>query len=124
MANKYILDEGRPILMNDLFMWGKWFEDSGEERLVKQTQVGPFHVATYFTGIDYRMEDDAGEPLLWETSVVPSMGDVIEPHTNRYTSREEAKTLHDAWVNCALEAARVKTPNVEAVAYDDEGAKK
>ena len=61
----YILIGQSPVEEPDLLKWAEWFETA--DRVVAQTDVGPYVVSTIFLGIDHQF--GKGPPLLFETMV-------------------------------------------------------
>ena len=81
--------DGRtPIPCDDAMEWGRWFEDA--DRVVFQTQVGPYQVSTVFLGLDHSFHE-GGLPVLWETMVFGPQDDEM---MTRYTSYDDAIAGH------------------------------
>lgn len=77
----YILNsEGEPVPVEDVLLWGKWFETA--DRIVAQTEV-PGGVM-------------GGPPVLWET--MGFMDGNSDHETDRYTSYADAVKGHQAIV--------------------------
>lgn len=66
-GGQYILVGQTPVPCDDLMEWALWFEDA-QHRVVRLTQVGPWHVSTIFLGLDHRFFGK-GPPILFETMV-------------------------------------------------------
>lgn len=106
MSGKYILDKnGEPKLLYRetrrlnlpmLHKWGKWFEGSRKERVVKQEMVGKYWVSTIFLSLDHSWGE--GPPILWETMVFAGKsgrGKPVEDMQARCAGgREQAETMH------------------------------
>jgi hypothetical protein len=91
--NKYILNEqGVPVVEPDLFKWGKWFQDSFDQRRVKQEMVGDLKVSTVFLGLDHSR--GKGPPALWETMVFAKGSSMHLDFDRCSGSREQAEAMH------------------------------
>ena len=98
MTGKYILEDGQPKLIDDVLLWGRWFEDHPNERRVAITYLSCLmgsrerFVSTVFLGLDHGY-GESEKPVLWESLDFPE----YETMT-RYTSREDAIAGHWAMV--------------------------
>jgi len=67
MTDKYILKGKKPIPIDDVLEWGKWFETA--KRIVKQeTLKNGLWVSTVFLGLDHNFLNK-GKPILFETMI-------------------------------------------------------
>ena len=66
MSIYYILEGKTPVLA-DLITWAKWFETSGDIRIVAKTEVGSTTVSTVFLGLDHSF--GVRPPMLFETMI-------------------------------------------------------
>lgn len=77
----YILVGGQPVPC-DLPMWAQWF-GSGDQHMVKKTQVGDVKVSTVFLGLDHNYSP-TGPPLIFETMV---FGGKMDQEEWRYSTK-------------------------------------
>jgi hypothetical protein len=92
MNDKYILDaSGKPVPEPDLLAWGKWFQDNGQQRIVKKDKIGDSTVSTVFLGLDHNFAPD-GPPLIWETMVFE--GPMAHEMDRCSGNREQAEAMH------------------------------
>jgi len=110
--DKYILNNNdEPILCNDIFEWGKWFENSWPQRQVDKTIVGNHVVSTVFLAIDHNYTGH-GNPVLYETMVFTDYYgeflEIEEEHehcsTWRVSTKDEAVKVHKQVVDALLKA--------------------
>lgn len=95
------LDElGEPVPCEDLMEWSAWFEDSGDKRVVAQTQVRDCMVSTVFLGLDHSFSPDA-PPVLFETMI---FGGPLDGEQTRYSTRAAAHRGHAEHVERARRA--------------------
>ncbi len=99
-AKFYILKNGRPVLVRDVAVWGRWFDSSFESRVVEQTIVGgKYKVSTVFLGLDHNFSGE-GRPILFESMVFTADGmktsDVLD--IRRYSTLGKAKQGHFEYV--------------------------
>ena len=89
---KYILKGHKPVKVEDVLEWEKWFETA--DRVVKQETLsdGKF-VSTVFLGLDYNFRT-IGKPLLFETMVFNEEGNYTDLDVDRYPTWEEAEKGH------------------------------
>lgn len=89
--NKFILaEDGRtPVMENDIFIWGRWFEKNNDKRIVARNETVQGRVSTVFLGLDHSF--DGGTPVLWETMV---FGGELDGEQDRYVSYEDAIAGH------------------------------
>lgn len=122
---QYILnEEGTPVDCPNILKWGRWMEAGN--RVVKQTEIGRYHVSTVFLGIDHsfglkrmlaRGQEQGELPslVLWETMIFvtdhtedePDMSQMNLPKDlsfwqERHTSRAEAMAGHVRAVDACL----------------------
>ena len=108
MSDKYILnDAGEPVKVDDVAVWGQWFQGSAEQRRVALTELAPeIRISTVFLGADHGWRP--GEPpILYETLV---FGGELDGQMDRYGTRDEAVAGHEAMVERARAALRGDTP--------------
>ena len=99
MSDKYILVDGEPVMEPDLMRWAQWFEESGDERIIEQTELGEVRVSTVFLGLDHRFGEGLN-PILWETMI---FGGPHDGYQERFASREDAVLGHKIAVDLASE---------------------
>jgi len=100
----YVLDaDGRPLGIEDVLVWARWFED--HDRRVAMDMVGDVRVSTVFLGIDHNWLL-GGPPVLWETMI---FGGPHDGEMWRYASREAAEAGHAATVEAERVAAAGQT---------------
>lgn len=92
--NNYILKDGEPVVCEDIVEWARWYEKSGDQRIVGRTNTPKGDVSTVFLGLDH--SHGGGPPVLWETMV---FGGLLSDECERYTSLEDAKSGHARWVH-------------------------
>ena len=87
---KYILNaDGQPQPMDDLLTWAQWM-GTGDNKIVRRDDVGPYRVVTTFLGMDqYPHEGD--DPFLWDTMVY---GGKFDRECERYASKADAEAGH------------------------------
>ena len=131
----YILDEkGEVKEVDDLLVWGKWFQENGDKRVIARTEVGDYFVSTVFLGLDYNFARNfagltGGEdrtPILFETMVfenelttVTVFGKTRERHKeldldgtmDRYHTKEEAIKGHTEMVKLVEKIQKEKPKN-------------
>jgi hypothetical protein len=98
MIHHYTLNEmGEPVAEPDLLTWARWFEASGDRRIVRQEMVGDSRVSTVFLGLDHSFGYGAGSlPVLWETMV---FGGALDREGERCAgNREQAEAMHERMV--------------------------
>lgn len=85
---QYILRGKRPVEVDDMLTWGRWFESA--DRHVGETQISKYvKVSTVFLGIDHGFDEDV--PILFETMI---FGGEHDDYTERYTTWEDAEVGH------------------------------
>jgi hypothetical protein len=87
----YVLDGTTPVPASDLETWGQWFQ-ANNNRIVKQEDVGRYHVSTVFLGIDHNFAM-TGPPVLFETMVFGGSGD--DEYCDRCSTWDEALVMHE-----------------------------
>jgi hypothetical protein len=96
MSGTYVEQNGRPVEVEDVREWARWFETA--DCRVAQTTVGESDISTVFVGLDHSF--GMGTPEVYETLV---FGGPLDQEQERYATREEAVAGHEAMV------ARVRT---------------
>ena len=92
MSEKYILEEHKPILCDDLMEWAKWFETA--DRKVAKTNISDeVTVSTVFLGLNHNFLGKP--PILFETMV---FGGTHDEEMERYSTWEEAEKGHKRWI--------------------------
>ncbi len=109
MSDKYVLDDsGNPVPCDDIFTWGRWFEDPTKRR-VAMTETGDVRVSTVFLGLNHRFSD--GPPLIYETMI---FGGPHDSYQQRYSTKEEALEGHAEAVKLAgIDKPPLKNKEVE-----------
>lgn len=125
MSDRYILQDGQPVLCDDLLEWARWYEDArlSRARAVRQTRVwadgstedlsatgeaqrednAACMVSTVFLALDHNFSG-YGPPVLWETMVFG--GPQIDEWQERYSSRADAEEGHREMVARVIEALK------------------
>ncbi len=94
MAGNWILDvSGDPVFEPDIIKWVKWFETSGDARVVAKTKVGEVEVSTVFLSVDHNF--GSGQPILYETLV---FGGPLDEECDRYPTKADARRGHEEMV--------------------------
>ncbi len=91
----YILENKIPIPVEDLILWGRWFENV-ENKRVAFTEFDNLRVSTVFLGIG-RQLGIGKTPLLFETMVF-DRDNLIDKYCMRYATWYEAEAGHYAVV--------------------------
>jgi hypothetical protein len=89
---QYILVDRRAVPCPDMLTWGRWMENSFDERVVAKSDVREFHISTVFLGIDHNWLP--GPPVLFETMVFEGE-DGLGKDMYRYSTWDEAKRGHE-----------------------------
>lgn len=90
-----ILVNKNVVPVNDVRVWGKWFETS--DRIVKQESLkNGLWVSTVFLGLDHSFGAKKG--LYFETMVFDKDKGLGEQDMDRYTTYEEAEEGHKRMV--------------------------
>lgn len=84
----YILEDKKPVPVDDLMEWGRWFENR-ENSIVEKTTIGDSDVSTVFLGLNHRYGE--GEPVLFETMI---FGGDEDGYQERYCTWDEAVEGH------------------------------
>lgn len=95
MTQTYILENKIPIPVEDINLWGRWFENV-ENKRVALTEFDNLRVSTVFLGIDHQW-GIGKTPLLFETMVF-ERGNLIDKYCMRYATWDEAEAGHYAVV--------------------------
>ena len=100
MTTKYILEGKIPKAVDDVVVWGRWFETA--KRHVNQTELpNNVRVSTVFLGIDHSF--DGGVPILFGTMI---FGGEHDEYQERYATWEEAEVGHQRAVKLARKEAK------------------
>jgi len=111
-TGKYILVNREPVHTKDLLGWAKWLEEADADRIVKQENIGPYHISTVFLGLDYNHARFWGRrgsdyrPILFETMAFHTMG-----HEKRLTVQERCST----WAEAEEQHARIAAEFTKAI---------
>lgn len=92
---KYILEGHRPVPVDDLFVWARWFETA--DRIVANTDRGDVRISTVFLGLDHNF-GPSGPPLLFETLI---FGGPEDGYCARYSTWRQAEAGHQKAVEIA-----------------------
>lgn len=95
MNDKYLLKGHKPVPVEDLVEWARWYETAN--RRVAETVLGDVRVSTVFLALDHRMRDQ-DPPLLFETMI---FGGPQAGYCERYSTWEEAEEGHAQAVELA-----------------------
>jgi hypothetical protein len=107
MGRYYILHGGEVVEEPDYTKWAKWHEDSYRQVCRVATTQGQYGtVSTVFLGINMTLSKDQ-PPLLFETRVE---GGWLDGQAERYSTLEQAKAGHQAWVTRVHQAEQNKLP--------------
>lgn len=98
---KYILNADHVAVPVDLLTWGRWLEENGARRIVRQDRFPDgVRVSTVFIGLDHNW-DPAGPRHIFETMV---FGGAHDQAQERYATWAQAEAGHAAML------ARVRGP--------------
>lgn len=97
----WILDGHSPVPVDDVRVWGKWFEEI-EQRRVDHTEFDGGYVSTVFLGLDHNFSGHGG-PLLFETMI---FGGPESDYQERYETWDEAVAGHALAVEIAAGGRR------------------
>ena len=93
MSDYYILIDKKPVAV-PMFEWAEWFENAGEERIIKQDEVKDKFISTVFLGLNHNWNlNDDHRPHLFETMVF-KQGGYAEIYCTRCATWEEAEAQH------------------------------
>lgn len=92
MTGFYILKDGKPVKVRDIYEWAEKFEHA--ERTIAVAESGGVRVSTVFLGVDQN-HWGKGPPILFETMVFGGKGD---HEMRRYATLEEARLGHERMV--------------------------
>jgi hypothetical protein len=107
----FVLDtDGEPLAVEDVELWGQWFETSGPARVVAQDRdeapgAPAVLVSTVFLALDHSFGD--GDPVLWESLV---FGGPLDGTMTRYTTRRAALDGHQRLCRDVAAALRLAPP--------------
>ena len=91
----YILEGHKPVKVDDILTWGKWFE-TADRHVAKTTVNDEVNVSTVFLGMDHSF--GGGAPLLFETMI---FGGEHDQYQDRYETWEQAEAGHKKAVTLA-----------------------
>jgi hypothetical protein len=75
--------------------WGTSFENDGDQRRVAETTLPNGRwVSTVWLGLDHSFRHE-GPPLIFESMVFPSKGDMSDMDCERYATEAEARQGHE-----------------------------
>lgn len=100
ITGKYILVGQTPVPEPDLIKWALWFEESGDDRIVKQTDIGLTRVSTVFLGLDHSFVSAPHYPLLFETMIFTDGR--AEDYQERCSTWMEAEMQHQRTVEMVI----------------------
>lgn len=93
-AKFYILNKRGEPVPSELFAAAKWFEESGDAKVVCKTRIGRSTVSTVFLWFDHGMGYDE-VPILWETMVFSDDKSLDGIQERCGGSREQAEAMHE-----------------------------
>lgn len=76
--------------------WARDLENRSKVRVAETTLADGTWISTVWLGLDHQF--DAGPPLIFETMVFPSRGELVDRECERYSTEAEALAGHDAMV--------------------------
>jgi hypothetical protein len=76
--------------------WARDLENRSKVRVAETTLADGTWISTVWLGLDHQF--DAGPPLIFETMVFPSPGELVDRECERYSTEAEALAGHDAMV--------------------------
>ena len=95
MGRYYILHAGQVVEEPDYATWAKWYEDFYDAvRRVARTELQHGTVMTTFLAMSMNLSK-TDPPMLFETRV---SGGWMDDQWERYSTLEDAKAGHEAWV--------------------------
>lgn len=95
MGRYYILHQGEVVEEPDYAKWAQWYKNSYEGvHQVASTEAQYGTVVTVFLGMNMTLSQ-SDPPLLFETRV---KGGWLDDQWERYSTLDEAKAGHEAWV--------------------------
>ena len=107
MGRYYMLRGDEVVEEPDHGKWSEWYESSYESiRCVASTKVEYGTVVTSFLAMNMTLSK-ADPPLLFETRVTDGW---LNDQHERYSTLEQAKTGHEAWVDRVRSAEKDKPP--------------
>lgn len=100
----YILVDKKPVLVEDILVWAKSFEnrDSRKVRFDALQGKEKINVSTVFLGIDHSFEE-TGDPILFETMI---FGGHLSEYQKRYCTWDESEAGHLVAIKLILDNAR------------------
>jgi hypothetical protein len=104
MIGNYILVDKKPVLVEDILVWAKSFEERDSRKVKFDSFSGKekMNVSTIFLGIDHNFETE-GDPVLFETMI---FGGYYGEYQMRYCTWDESEKGHVEAVKMILEKAR------------------
>jgi len=107
--DKYILENGHPVICHDLLKWAKWMEDNFGESFQSMYQPhSDQRVSGTFLGIDHNFTKE-GEPILYEVRVD---GGDNDGYTMRSSTRRQAESDYDDVCDMVFGASELE-PDIE-----------
>ncbi len=107
MGRYYMLHEGNVVEEPDYAKWAEWYKNSFEQvRCIATTKVEYGTVSTVFLALNMTLAK-AGAPQLFETRV---KGGWLDDEWERFSTLDEAKAGHEAWVARVRAAEEDKPP--------------
>ncbi len=106
MCDFYILIDKKPVPV-PMMEWALWFENAGEERIVKKDDIDGKHVSTVFLGLDHRWVSFSADivPQIFETMIF-SPGGYAEIYCTRCATWEEAEAQHQKAIEWIKEGCK------------------
>ena len=88
----YVLDDDNrtPVRCDDIKVWGRWFGENREKKIVKQDDVLGSRVSTVFLGLNHEWVFNL-PPLLFETMIFGGEHDL---YCERCTTWDQAVIQH------------------------------
>lgn len=99
MGRYYILKNGQVIEEPDHAKWVQWYDNSAADRSIATTKLTYGTVSTVFLGMNMTLSHET--PMLFETRVKDGW---LADEWERYSTLEEARAGHEAWVARIREA--------------------
>ena len=100
MGRYYILQNGRVIEEPDHAKWAEWYNGFAAGRCIAHTELAHGTVSTVFLALNMALSK-TDPPMLFETRVKDGW---LANEWQRYSTVEEAKAGHEAWVARIQEA--------------------
>jgi hypothetical protein len=91
MSNYYILQGGKPVPVDDILTWAKWFEAHDQDRIVRQDRfASDVLISTVFLALNYTPFVGC-VPILYELMI---FGGPYNDYQERFSTKEEALARH------------------------------